>query len=221
LAESTFLRGLEIRRKRNPDYLPPVQGVHDLMLAMLFQRKFGQAEAVMNGLLAHGNTNSQEYIDLLAFRAEVMARSGRWAKGEADAEKVVAARAAEFVYYHLLAPLMVANNDVAGYQRLCRQIVSRFSKVDSPVPADQMAKDCLILPSSGVDPKSVAGLADLAVTQGKSYAAYPFFQCCKALAEYRQGHFEEAAKWAQASSMMPFPYSQAEAFAILSMPSTN
>jgi tetratricopeptide (TPR) repeat protein len=217
LAESTFLRGLEIRRKRNPDYLPPVQAVDDLMWAILYQRKFDKAEAVMNGLLAHGNTNSQEYIDLTRFRAEVMARSGRWAKAQMDAEKLLAVRPEDFGCYHRLAPLMVANNDVAGYQSLCRQIVSRFSKVDSPIVADQMAKDCLILSSADVDLKLVAHLADLAVTKGQALRVYPFFQCCKALAEYREGHFEEAEKWAQSAATVLYPYSEAEAFAVLSM----
>src|SRR5205823_4683639 len=83
--------------------------------------------------------------------------------------------------------------------------------------ADRMAKDCLILPSSGVNLGPVAAMAELAVAKGKTSDAYPFFQCCKALAEYRQGHFEGAAKWAEQAAKNPFPHSQAEAYAILAM----
>jgi hypothetical protein len=184
---------------------------------MLFQHKFDKAEAVMDGLLAHGDTNSPKYTALLALKADAMARCGRWDKAEAAAAKVLIARPDDFGSYHRLAPLMAVNHDIAGYQKLCRQIVSRFTKVDFPIAADQMAKDCLILPSSGIDPKAVAPLADLAVTQGQAAAAYPYFQCCKALSEYRQQHFQEAAKWAQDASMNSYPYSQAEALAILSM----
>jgi len=113
--------------------------------------------------------------------------------------------------------LMVVNRDFEGYQRLCRQIVDRFNVPDQPVTADQMAKDCLILPFSGVDLTPVAAMAELAVTKGQLQPAYTFFQCCKALAEYRQGRFEGAVKWAQVAASNPFPYSQAEAFAVLSM----
>ncbi len=217
LAEATFLRGLEIQRRRNPDYLPPVQAVDDLMWALLYMRKFDKAEVVINGLLAHGSTKSTNYVALMGLSADVLARSGRWAKAQAHAEKALAALPYEVGCYHRLAPLMVANHDIEGYQGLCHQIISRNLKVDSVFAADQLAKDCLILPSSGIDPKVVVPLVEFAITNGKSFSVYPYFQCCKALVEYRQQHYEEAAKWAQDASMNSYPYSQAEAFAILSM----
>jgi hypothetical protein len=80
-----------------------------------------------------------------------------------------------------------------------------------------MAKDCLILPSAGVDLEPVGAMAEFAVTKGAGASTAPFYQCCKALAEYRQGHFEGAAEWAERAAKTPFPYSQAEAYAILAM----
>ena len=80
-----------------------------------------------------------------------------------------------------------------------------------------MAKDCLILPSAGVDLKPVAAMAEFAVTNGAGASTAPFYQCCKALVEYRQGHFEDAVEWAERAATNPFPYSQAEAYAILAM----
>jgi hypothetical protein len=62
-----------------------------------------------------------------------------------------------------------------------------------------MAKDCLILPSSGADWEAVSKLAETAVTAGKNQSEFPYFQCTKALAEYRTGHFAEAVGWAQKS----------------------
>ena len=216
-AEPMFLRGLEIRRKLTPGYLPTPQSLENLIWALLYQSKFDKAETLLNGLLASPDSGRKEYIDLLALRAEVLARSGRWGRAQADAEKLRDFRPDEFTSYHRLAPLMVANKDVGGYQRLCQQIVTRFRLADQPVPADQMAKDCLILASSGVDLDPVAAMADVAVTKGQLEPAYTFFQCCKAFAEYRQGHFDGAVKWARHASVDPFPYSQAEAYAILAM----
>jgi hypothetical protein len=76
-----------------------------------------------------------------------------------------------------------------------------------------MAKDCLILPNSGADLKLVDAMADVAVTRGGNI----LFECCKATAEYRQGHFAEAIKWAGSALKDPFPYSRAEAYSILAM----
>ena len=59
--------------------------------------------------------------------------------------------------------------------------------------------------------------ANVAVTKGTNYSSYPLFQTCKALAEYRQEHFAEAMKWAGSAAKDSFPFSKAEAFAILAM----
>jgi tetratricopeptide (TPR) repeat protein len=183
----------------------------------MYERKFDKAESLFTELLAHEDSNRTEYVDLVALRADVLARAGRWAKAQSDAERVCELRPKDFGSYHRLVPLTVANKDIVEYQRLCQQIVSRFHQTDQPLVADQMAKDCLILPASGADLDQVAAMADIAVKRGQLEPAYPFFQCCKALAEYRQGHFDEAVQWAQHASMIPFLYSQAEAYAILSM----
>ena len=87
-----------------------------------------------------------------------------------------------------------------------------------------MAKDCLILPLPGVDLHPIAAMANTAVTVGSGYAELPFFEVCKALAEYRDGHFDEAIVWAQKTLQNPnsnsrnfSPYSQGEAYAVVAM----
>jgi hypothetical protein len=56
------------------------------------------------------------------------------------------------------------------------------------------------------------------VTVGKDDWAMPFFQVCKALSEYRQGHFPDAAEWAQAAlKRSDVAYLQAYAYAVLAM----
>jgi hypothetical protein len=81
-----------------------------------------------------------------------------------------------------------------------------------------MAKDCLILPRPGAVLTVPTELANTAVTQGDGdKGALPFFQCCKALAEFRVGHYEEAVKWADLAAKGPLPHSQAEAAAIIAM----
>ena len=58
-----------------------------------------------------------------------------------------------------------------------------------------MAKDCLIIPSAGVDLKAVAALADVAVSRGSNAPALPYFQFCKGLVEYRQGNWGNVEDW--------------------------
>jgi hypothetical protein len=61
-----------------------------------------------------------------------------------------------------------------------------------------VAKACLFLPCSDGDLKTVARLADLPVTFGiGDKGAMPYFQICKALSEYRQGHYAQALEWGQ------------------------
>jgi hypothetical protein len=60
-------------------------------------------------------------------------------------------------------------------------------------------------------------MAETAVTGTQSGHVNPFVQCCKALAEYRQGHWQGAIDWAQRAAENSFPYSRAEAYATLAM----
>ena len=81
-----------------------------------------------------------------------------------------------------------------------------------------MAKDCLILPRPGADLKVPGELAETAVTRGRSDSgSLSYFQCCKALAEYRQGHREGAISWARKAAASSSPYPRGEAYAILAM----
>ena len=81
-----------------------------------------------------------------------------------------------------------------------------------------MAKDCLIRPRPGADLKVPAQLAETAIAKGGNETnVLHFFQCSKALAEYRVGNWEAATNWAARAAANSFPYSRAEANAILAM----
>jgi tetratricopeptide (TPR) repeat protein len=161
---------------------------------------------------------ARQFPEAWGTRAEELARHGRWSEALAAGSKLVELRPDDHGGYHIIAPLLVQMGDRSAYEELCAKITTHFAGTTDPYTADRMAKDCLILPRPGADMKVPGELAEKAVTLGEKNAGdLPFFQCCKALAEYRQGHFEGAVKWAHLASANPFPYSQAEAFAILSM----
>ena len=69
-----------------------------------------------------------------------------------------------------------------------------------------------------MDLQVVGLLADIAVTRGiGDPGAMPFYQDCKALSEYRRGHYAEAVEWAQKPLKIPRIYVHGHAYAVLAM----
>jgi tetratricopeptide (TPR) repeat protein len=217
-AEKLYREMLSLERKRFSNEHPAVlHAASCLAGALAAQNKYRDVESLLKDHLSLDFAHTPESASMLRLRAEALARAGRWKEAAADAALAVGHQPEDHHHYHTLAPLLIANNDLDAYARLCREIVKRFSRTTNVFVADRMAKDCLIHQSSNVDLKSVAALADFAVTQGKELPAFPFFQICKALAAYRERNFPDAAEWASKAGMSSFPYSAAESFAILAM----
>jgi len=216
-AEADFGKALEIRRQFL-DGEPPNALVVDAYVKLLRkENKTAQADSFLAGFLDSSRLAKPEFLALTGLYVGDLVVQGRWQEAVAGATALLKSQPDNSGMYHVLAPLLVANQDVAGYRQLCQEIISRFKATQDVYVADSMAKDCLILPSSGADLNVVAALADIAVTRGKGNPSYPFFECCKALAEFRQGHHAEAIKWAGSAVKDPFPYSRAEGYAILAM----
>jgi hypothetical protein len=115
----------------------------------------------------------------------------------ADFSRLVASEPGNHEAYHALAPLLVQTGDRQGYRLHSAQELAHFRRTSDPNTAERMAKDCLILPDSGVDLQAVNAWADTGVTAGKDSGDLPWFQLCKGLAEYRQEHFANAMDWTQ------------------------
>jgi len=155
--------------------------------------------------------------DWLGWRAGLFARQARWREAREDVAMGLKARPDYLGLYHALATLLVAENNVEAYRHACTDMMSRFAGTTNASTADVVAKDCLILPSSGVDTASVAILAEIAVARGKGEVPYTFYLCAKALSDYRQGNFQQAAARTVEILKDPFPYTQAEGSAVLAM----
>jgi tetratricopeptide (TPR) repeat protein len=129
--------------------------------------------------------------------ANAHARAAQWTNAVADFSKLIELEPTNHEFYHALAPLLVQSVDLEGYHRHCARLLARFGQTSDLVIADRTAKDCLILPSSGVDLSAVGRLAETTVSLGSTDDYLPYFEGTKALAEYRQGHFAEAGEWAR------------------------
>ncbi|HEY4417710.1 MAG TPA: serine/threonine-protein kinase [Verrucomicrobiae bacterium] len=220
-AESSFRHAFDLRHQFMQDQPPNAMVFATFMMVLHNENKDAERWAFIKEFLNPSLLSQPGYhslfTDVIADQMQDFAEKGQWPKAVPLATQLVEHEPNQSSRYHALAPLLVATHDLAGYQKLCAQIVVRFKDTQDPYTADQMAKDCLILPDSHADLKVIGKLADVAVTQGRKSSSYPFFVCCKALAEYRQGHFSEVKKWASVAANEPFPFSQTEAFAILAM----
>jgi len=217
-AETLFRELLALRRNRFGAQHPVVlRTARILARSLAAQKKHQDVELLLNDFLTPEFIRTLDSASMLELRAEALARMGRWKEAATDAARVVDHEPTDHQHYHTLAPLLVASNDLDAYVRLCREIITRFSGTTSVSIADRMAKDCLFHPSSGVDLPAVAALAETAVTKGKGRSAMPFYQFCKSLAAYRQGHFADAAEWASKPAASSFPYVAAEACTVLAM----
>jgi serine/threonine protein kinase len=191
--------------------------LQDLTTALLEQHKPDQIDPVFAALLPPEGQFKPECASLLLARCEARARSGRWTHAASDATVLLAHDPDNHENFHTLAPLLVQLGNLAEYKRLCRTILAKFSGTTNPVVADRMAKDCLILPSSEVDAESTAALADEAVNHRSPPSTSPYFDFCKALGEFRIGHYEEAIRWAQLPAHGQYPNPKASATAVIAM----
>jgi tetratricopeptide (TPR) repeat protein len=216
-AEREFRTSFQIQRKFPIDQSVFAYTLEGLVELLPSESKLQEAEQIISDVLTAKQDNPANRSYLFSKRAECFARQGKWKEAESDAKVAVESAPSDPTYYHTLAPLLVACGDSNVYYACCQTIVARFGDTTNFNVADRMAKDCLCAPSPGLDLKVIGELATLAVTRGTNDVAFAFFQACKAMAEYRQDHYEGTIKWARAASQVSFPYSQAEAYATLAM----
>jgi hypothetical protein len=91
--------------------------------------------------------------------------------------------------HHRLAPLLAENGAADAYGHDCAQFLKQCRETNNPT----VAKDCLLAPARDVDLPSLAALARNAVAARSSEPHQAAGKLVLSLAEYRQGHFAEAA----------------------------
>ena len=152
-------------------------------------------------------------------RGEIFAGTGHRNDAAADLARAVELAPNDLIAYRMLAPLLIANGQLESYRQLCQKMLTHFGDTKDPGTADNTAKDCLILASSGVDLNVVDKLAEIAVALGHGSEYLPWFRLCKALSEYRQGRFTNAADWVNKAlaAVRRLPERDAAAYLVLAM----
>src|SRR5437870_13592968 len=96
-----------------------------------------------------------------------------------------------------MSALLAEAHDRPAYEQLCKRIPATFIETTNPYIACRIAEGCLLLPSSGADPRLVEQLATKALTLGNRDSGIGYFQACKALWEYREGWVAQAVERAE------------------------
>jgi hypothetical protein len=217
-ADRDFRESLDLRNQFLEWRPPNATIVVFYQVVLMKENKLAEADALVRSEMARAEPQLASYYATLLRRFGIdVAMKCHWQQAARSLDAVVKATPENSEVYHALAPVLVATGNISRYRQLCQEAILHFKDTQDPVVADQMAKDCLILPDSGADLATVNSLADVAVSRGTNSPAYPLFECCKALGEYRRNHFDEAIKWAGAASTNAFRYSKAESLAVLSM----
>jgi tetratricopeptide (TPR) repeat protein/serine/threonine protein kinase len=150
--------------------------------------------------------------------ANLFARLGRWDEALAPMDKAAESPPADDPWYpYKTAALHLRAGDLAGYRRICREMLERFGDTKVPEVAELVAMTCLLMPDAVADRDRdrVLKLADWPLTRDVNNH---WFQFGNALAEYRAGRHAEVVRWLEryAPRVSGSP-GDASAFAVLAL----
>ncbi len=218
-SEKVHREALAIWRKRGESEIPQaLSELESLIHVLMAERKFNDVKELLDGALLPSFVNQPSSSEFLATRAGLEERRGQWQEAADDCELAFRTQPFNYDRYALLAALLVKTHDHAAYEQFSEKILASYPNTTNIFIADEVAKACLFLPPSEKNLPLISHLADMTVTLGEGdEGAMPFFQVCKALSEYRQGHFIEAAGWAQKTVDNPRLDAHGHAYAVLAM----
>jgi eukaryotic-like serine/threonine-protein kinase len=106
--------------------------------------------------------------------------------------------------YLRYGPVLIALDDMAGYERFRRSAIAHYAGTTNPLPAERVVKISLLTPADNQLIRSLRPLAEIAaksldgtVPVDPSLAAWRSFSL--ALMDYRRGSFAEAVVWCERS----------------------
>ncbi len=218
-AEQVYREALAVWNKRGENGTPQALAeVESLTHVLMAQKKFDDAEKLLDETLTPTLVKQTSSAELLALRVDLEARCGQWQQAADDAALTVEDQPSNQWRFPILAALLVKIHNQSAYEQFRVRWLSTFANTADIYVCDQVAKSCLFLPPSEADLKVIRRLADSIVADGVGdQGAKPYFQDCKALSEYRQGHYSEAVEWAQKPLKVSGLHVYGHAYAVLAM----
>jgi WD40 repeat protein len=125
------------------------------------------------------------------------AQRGHFAEAAAEFAQALELHPDDHWIWLYRAAALIQSGQLDAYRELRHKGVERFGGTTNPTAAEQIAKAWLILPGSGPDLEIAAKMATTAVSVPTNHEAISWFRFAKGLAEYRQGHYDDAVEWMQ------------------------
>jgi len=217
-AETIFRKSLASWRKREGNGgHRALSDLNGLVRALAAQKKFNDAKQCLDEVLTPSFSRNPACADTLWQRIDLLGRQGKWEDATADAKLLVEYQPSNHYPSHALSALLVMTHKEPAYEQLCQNILHRFTNTSEAYIAERVASDLLLSDHSRIDVDVAGKLATMAVTVGKEDWAFGYLQACKALSEYRQGHFAEAARWSERSVKSTQVFASAKGWALLAM----
>ena len=218
-AEALHKEAMAVWRARGESETPRALGELEFLVHVyIAEKKFSEAEQALDEALTPAVLTQRACVNPLLLRVELYARRNQWKEAAAAASLAFERDPLDSNHYGELAALLIKTHDLPAYETLCHRILATSAGNNDIYAADNVAKACLFRPCRKIDLAEVAREADLTVTAGAGDPnAMPFFQICKALSEYRQGHFAEAADWARRAADGARADARPHAYAVLAM----
>jgi eukaryotic-like serine/threonine-protein kinase len=166
----------------------------------LHKSAYDEGARLHNGLSSPGEVIA-ENSNTLMMRGALFASHTRWKEAAADLSRALELSPENHLIWHNLAVVLVQESRLELYREHCAKSIERFGNTADALTAERIAKDCMILPASGVDLDRVARMTQTAL-RGTNYPSgqgwsHAWCQLTKGLADYRQGHFASAVDWAE------------------------
>jgi serine/threonine protein kinase/Tfp pilus assembly protein PilF len=218
-AEAMYRRALNVWRQRGDATIPQaIADVVSLARVLMAQKRLAEAENSLNQLLTPAFVQQPNSLGLLYLRAELEARLGRWQQAADDAVAISRFASLNPSHYATVAALLARARNQGAYNLYCARILAASGQTTDPYVADLAAKSCLFLPNPELDLSQLVALSDVSLKHGANDSgAMPFFQLCRSLAEYRQGHLEEAIRRARSACEGTNPHAHAPALGVMAM----
>jgi tetratricopeptide (TPR) repeat protein len=140
-------------------------------------------------------TNPTTKGELLIRRGNFNSRLGRWRQATDDFRRAVEHDPSdEWTWYYAIVTL-VEIGETAEYRKLCLDMQRTFESASDPFLGERIAKLWLLTPECPGDSTIPGRLIDRSLGDSSSKKLYYWVMSTKGIAEYRAGHFAEAASW--------------------------
>jgi tetratricopeptide (TPR) repeat protein len=162
--------------------------------ALLRERQLEELDNLFDEIVAAADPTLPQTLEILRLRGNFRARRSQFREAAADYSRALEREPERVHDWHCLAVLLVESSQFEEYAQHCRKAIHRFRNTTNPNAAEQIARDCLLLPKTAVDLSVAVQLINFAVS-ATNHEHIAWFEAAKALVEYRQGHFRSAINW--------------------------